>query len=714
MHDLSVEILDQNWQRKGITGAASKVSTTDELGRVGDVTVDIPINDPVVQSLPNPDAADPYEGRLRVYEDGTLKFAGVIDATTIQISADGGGVSFGGKHRGSETGFYNLGRVDYLGWPLPALFQELLRDNIAKRAVLGSATSEDELYGAYQALTGDPYKQNYWKSSSATPTHSMTIDLGESVAIAAIRVMPMWWADIGDNPPGSHRFMYTDFTVETSDSPSSGFTVRGTKNDTYPSTSQGHLYETPGVTARYVRLNITGSTDGYARVAQLMVYQNIATVGGSTTYITPFIENDDSGNMLLAGSTSRPIVPGAFQGDQVITHSSVTRLAAGGSITQTFRGTRSAVFLTSHTDGASVAQIHVDGVDKGTINIPDNKYWFKGYETDLLANGVHTLKVTGVSGNVQVDYFNGLYETSWRPIEDDDPSLAYKSSISAVSGGWRPVQAGHYHNFFAVQSKAANNELHFSFTGDRVRVIGERGLGHGIIDVYIDGLLYETVDLATVTEHRSVLTDWSGTYGAHTLRVVTTTAGIVEIDRVEGNFQHVLYLRSRYEPNLKLLTRLSGILDSYLRFNDDGSIDLLGSVGEYNGTIIREGENEGGTIITSSIQNDYKETGSAVLAIVNVNGELPIKAFVIDKEAVAEIGYKVIRLENSDAADQFLLNRQALQFLREHRKPNRAYNVNFDGEDPDVGDTTRLYSPTSNLEGDELRIGRVTTTYENV
>lgn len=717
MSDLSVEILDQNWSRKGITGSVRRCSITEELGRVGEASGALPIDDPVIQSLPDPDAANPYEGRFRVYEDGSLKFAGVIDATSIQVSADGAAVEFSGKHRGVELGFYNLGRVDYLGWPLPALFRELLRNNIAKNAVLQSVSSESELYGAYQALTGDPFKQNYWKSGTSTPNHTMIIDLGSSVSINAIRVMPIWWADVGTNPPGSHWFHYTNFTVETSDNPSSGYTTQGTKNDSFPSTSQGHLYETPSTAARYVRLTVTGSTDGYARIAQLMVYQNIASIGGATTYITPFVENDDSGNMTVTGTTSRPIVPGAFQGDGVITHSAVTRLAVNGAIQQRFRGTQSAVFFTSHTDGASTAQIHVDGVDKGQISIPNNKYWFKGYETDLLTNGVHTLKVTGVSGNVQVDYFNGLYETSWRPIEDDDPSIAYKSATTAVAGGWRPVQAEYYHNFFAVQSKAANNELHYNFVGDRIKIIGEKGPGHGSIQVYIDGILQSTVSLANATAvHKQTLFDWSGSYATHTLRVVTVNASTAEIDRLEGNFQHTLYLRSRYEPNLKLLTRLSEILDSYLRFNDDGSVDLLGSVGTYGGTIIREGENEGGTIISSNVENDYSETGSAVLALVNVNGELPIKSFVIDKEAVAEIGFKIIRLENSDAADQFLLNRQALQFLREHRKPNRSYNVQFgaDGHgDLNVGETTKLYAPISKLDGDQFRIGKIVTDYEN-
>jgi hypothetical protein len=162
---------------------------------------------------------------------------------------------------------------------------------------------------------------------------------------------------------------------------------------------------------------------------------------------------------------------------------------------------------------------------------------------------------------------------------------------------------------------------------------------------------------------------------------------------------------------------MSEIIDSWLRFNDDGSVDLLGSVGAYGNTVIREGENEGGVITRASVENQYAETGSAVLAIVNVNGEMPIKALVVDKEAVAEIGYKLVKLEQADAADQFLLNRQALQYLRERRKPTRSYDVEFD---PDavpgtiaIGDTTKLYAPSVGQDGSTRhRIGRTTTTYE--
>lgn len=706
--ELIVEILDQDWVRKAATNKATSASITEELGVVGEANVEIPIADPAGAYLPDPDATDPYEGRFRIYEDDQLKFAGVIDAHTKSISNDGASIRFGGKHRGIELGFYNTGRVDYLGWELPELYKELLRNNIAREASLESVSSEDDLYGAYQMVTGDPFKQNYWKTTSSTPTHSAVFDLGSSRAVTAIRVMPQWWKDID-----TKKFHYHNFQIATS-LDGSTWTNRGTKNDNYPSSARGHLYEFTA-DIRYFRIQVTGSTDGIARIAQIMVYSDIGTVGPETTYVVPFIENDDSGNCTTSGSTTRPIVPGAFQGDGVITHSYVTRLGAGGSITHTFRGTSDAVFLTSHTNGSSEVKIYLDGVDKGNVTIPDNRYWFKAYDTadeGALTNTQHTLKVEQVSGTPQVDYFNGIYQTSWRPIEADDPSIAYL-------GNWSEAEAAYFYNFYAAQSTVVGNEMHFTFRGDRIMLKGDKGTGMGSFQYWIDGVSQGTVNLnISGSFHKQILLDWSGSYGQHTLRLRHTVAGKILIDRIEGDFTHTMYLRARYEPNLKVLTRLSEIIDSYLRFNNDGSVDLLGTVGAYGGTVIREGENDGGVIVNANVENDYSETGSAVLAIVNVNGELPIKAFVIDREAVAEIGFKVVKLEQSDAADQFLLNRQALQYLRERRKPTRSYDVGFDPDELDgnieVGETTRLYAPTVGLDGNTRhRIGRVTTEYVN-
>ena len=706
---LIIELLDNDWDRLGITVNALSASITEELGQVGEASIEIPITDAVRQYLPNPDADDPWEGRFRIWEDDTLVFAGVIDIHSIDLSSDDARVTFSGKHRGVELGYYNLGRMDYLGWNIRELLRELTRDNIAKLTTLEDNSHADddnqELYPPYQMVTGDPFKQNYWRADGL-PAYA-TFDMGSQTTIDAIRVMPQWWKDLD-----TKKFHYHQFKVWVSDD-NSNWTLYSEKTNTLPSSAKGHLYSGTN-TCRYVKIEVTGSTDNVARIAQLMIYQNRASIGTDTTYTVPFIENDDSGNVTTTGAVTRPVTPGAFQGDSVITRSYTTRLSGSGQkITQKFRGVSSAVFFTSHNNGSGVADIYVDSVFRQQVTIPNNRYWFKGYDTvedfgGALADTQHLLEVRWVSGTVQVDYFNGLYQTSWRPVEDDDPALAYR-------GDWYQIENAVYHNFFASVSETNLNDMYFEFTGDKIRIKGSESIGYGSFTVRIDGVIDTVVDTdSTGTFHKQILYEWEGSYGNHNIRITCNSADRVVIDRIEGNFSHTLYMRSRYETNLKVLLRMSEIIDSYVRFNHDGSIDLLGNIGEDSETAIIEGTNEGGTMIGANVETDYTETGSAVLAIVNVNGELPIKAFVVDKEAVAEIGYKVVKLDQSDAADQFLLNRQALQYLREKRKPNRSYEVTYDPDEVGnigVGQTTRLYSPTSNLAGDSYRVGRITTDY---
>ena len=176
-------------------------------------------------------------------------------------------------------------------------------------------------------------------------------------------------------------------------------------------------------------------------------------------------------------------------------------------------------------------------------------------------------------------------------------------------------------------------------------------------------------------------------------------------------------MRSFWESNLRLLTRLSEITQTFLRFNDDGSVDLLGKVGEWSETIVREGENEGGNIIAADIEDDYSETASAVLALVSNPDGATIKAFVIDKNAVDRMGLKIRKVDFADANDAYLLTRQAWSELQDHVYPTRRYSVQFDhgllDDEIEVGETTKLYAPSIGMTGgDEFRIGRLVTDFD--
>jgi hypothetical protein len=268
--------------------------------------------------------------------------------------------------------------------------------------------------------------------------------------------------------------------------------------------------------------------------------------------------------------------------------------------------------------------------------------------------------------------------------------------------------------------------MKFEFEGDLVKVIGTKGPGFGKADFYIDDSLNSTVDLYNSTQiYQQTIFTWSGSYGAHSVMAISRTdynasaTGAIktrlDIDGLEGNFAHVIYLRSFYETNLRLLGRMSEITNSWNRINNDGSIDYLGSVGTSSDTVVREGENEGGTIINAQVQDDYSETCSAVLALVTSNDGVPLKTLVIDQEAVSRMGLKIRKLENADANDIYLLIRQAWIELQDHKHPARRYSVEYDENDVGeilVGETTKLFSPTMRLDGlESLRVGKMETVY---
>lgn len=704
--DLVLEILDSSFNRIALSPNVVEATITEELGAVGDASVTLPMDDPAILFIPDPNSDQSNEGRWRLWDAGTNVFTGVVDQTTRQINDDNT-YTFGGKQRGILLGTRNVGRRDFVGWPIDALFQELLRDNVGKApiATVLSCSSQSDLHPAVSAITGDPIENVYW-AAATSGSQTMVVDLGLNYTLTGLRVVPPWWDQ-----------RWYKFTIATS-TDNASYTTQGTKSDNLPLGDKGEFYSLSDVSARYVRVTVSDSSDAIARLAALFIYVDMATQGADTTFLVPWIENDDSGNVTTSGTTTRPVEQGAFNGDGVIGNSLVTRLASGSSITHTFRGTSNSVYFTQGTGGGlATANIYVDGALQDSITISGSTYQYKGYEITGLASGVHTLRVERVTGTPQIDYFTGLFETSYRPIRDDDAAIGYY-------GVWKIAENVSYTNYVATTSKDSGSSFSYDFKGDKIVLIGTKGPAYGKLDVYIDGVLNSTVDCYNASaQYQQDIFTWSGSYTDHNIRGVlpgtknaSSTDYRIDVDGLEGNFAHVIYMRSFYENNLRLLTRLSEITNTYLRFNNDGSIDLLGAVGTTSNTIIREGENEGGSIIQAQAENDYQETCSAVLALVKGSNDNPIKAFVIDRNAVARMGLKIRKVENPDANDAYLLTRQAWQELRDHAEPIKRYSVEFDPDevqdDVAVGETTKLYSPQLSLDGtDDLRIGRLVTTY---
>lgn len=709
--DLLLEVCDYNWNRLFITPHVISARIREELGAVGDGDVTLPIDDPAILYLPDPEAAQNNEGRWQLYEGNTLIFAGIVDETTKRIGNDDT-YSFGGKGRGILLGNNNVGRRDFNGWPVDLLFDELLRDNVGKAPVATiTASSYIEGNPPINCIVGDPVVGNYW---AALGQQNVVIDLKEQIALDSVRVIPTWW----DN-------RWYKFTVSTS-TDGSGYTVRGTKTDDSPLSDRGKLIDLTGVTARYIKVQIDDSTDDISRLAAVLVFRKLADRGPDTTFNLSWIENDDSGNVAATGSYTRVIEDGAFNGDGVLGNSFVTRLAATGMLTHRFRGTANSVYFTQGlSGGAAEAAFYVDGALAATSAIPAGSYQHKGFEVTGLTDGLHTLAVTQVSGTPQVDYFTGLYRSAYRPINDEDSSIGYTGPwASAKDGSGGPLYRNNTVHRTASGTDGAG-VMKYEFEGDLVKLIGTKGPTFGIAGFYIDDAFVSNADLYNSTQlYQQTIFTWSGSFGNHSVMAKVTgaknasaTNWMLDIDGIEGNFAHVVYLRSFYETNLRLLDRMSQITNSFNRFNNDGTIDYLGVVGTYSDTVVREGENEGGTIISAEAQDDYSETCSAVLALVTTAEGLPLKAFVVDKEAVSRMGLKIRKLDNADANDAYLLTRQAWVELQDHKYPARRYNVQYDENDVGeilVGETTTLYSEKLHLDGSErLRVGRMDTEYSN-
>jgi hypothetical protein len=313
---------------------------------------------------------------------------------------------------------------------------------------------------------------------------------------------------------------------------------------------------------------------------------------------------------------------------------------------------------------------------------------------------------------LQLDYFAGEFQSSWRVIREDEPSIGYSGTFEEIIGE-------NHLNFATQRTSISGSQIYFEFYGDRLNLLGPKSPSHSTdINVYIDGALNTSFSQANGSLiYKQTIFQWSGSYGSHNIRLVNRQNKYMELDGMNGNLAHSIYLRSAYDHNLAMLTRLSEITGTWLKFNFDGTVDLLGSSGDEIGVVLREGENEGGQITNASVNNDYSEVYSAALALVNGPNDLPIKSFVIDRNAVNKFGLKIGRVDNTDSLDAFLLTRQAWQWLQDHKVPKREYDIqyvpDFSTEGVDVGDSPRFYAPTVSLSGDRLRIGRKTTEWSN-
>jgi surface antigen len=102
--------------------------------------------------------------------------------------------------------------------------------------------------------------------------------------------------------------------------------------------------------------------------------------------------------------------------------------------------------------------------------------------------------------------------------------VGWQEDEGATYAGKFVVREGSkYWNERAAVTRRPSASVTFEIEGSTAAVIGTRCPGCGSARLYVDEALRDTVDMSSsTTRHRSVLAEWSGTFGRHTIRLEKT------------------------------------------------------------------------------------------------------------------------------------------------------------------------------------------------
>ncbi|MBM7566242.1 alpha-L-fucosidase [Paenibacillus sacheonensis] len=254
---------------------------------------------------------------------------------------------------------------------------------------------------------------------------------------------------------------------------------------------------------------------------------------------TPSVTDDSAGGVSYSGtwSTSVPTGTGYYNDTGHVS-------TASGSYAQyTFSGSSIEWYGILGPDHGK-ADVYIDGVFDQTVDL----YRANRYLDNLLfvkrglSNASHTIKITARSDKnasstgyyVEVDRFNSSRGTPITKMDDRDSQLVYSGSwntgIATGTGYYKDT--GHY-------TTSAGAYMQAAFNGTSVEWRGKLDADHGMADVYIDGVLDQTVDLYSELRYDDVAVyrKQDLTSGAHTIKVVarsdknaSSTNYYVEVD----------------------------------------------------------------------------------------------------------------------------------------------------------------------------------------
>ena len=127
----------------------------------------------------------------------------------------------------------------------------------------------------------------------------------------------------------------------------------------------------------------------------------------------------------------------------------------------------------------------------------------------------------GTAAEINVyEYTGETPELTYHFVDDRDASLVY-------SGTWHDDSGSTFLNGTARYTSDADASVSFTFTGTAIQWYGQNDTNFGTANVYIDGVLVETVNVYGSMASQKLLFSRTGlTAGEHTIRIVRASATI--------------------------------------------------------------------------------------------------------------------------------------------------------------------------------------------
>jgi len=262
------------------------------------------------------------------------------------------------------------------------------------------------------------------------------------------------------------------------------------------------------------RLTYTGLGSGSHVITIKVLGQKNTSSTGTAVVVDSFAFNYDERDpsVVYSGSWTQASNSNAYNG--TVSYSDQKNASA----TFTFTG-QGVTLLVGKGPYRGIAQIYLDGVNKGTVDLyaPNYSYNVPVKTFTGLPSTKHTLKivVTGTKNpsatgiRIMTDAFS-VY------TEDNSQDITYSNAWTLAASSSASGGSFHY-------SDATNAKATYKFAGNSITLLISKGPNRGIGRIYIDGVDKGTVDFYNSSYLYKVPVTFSGLFfGEHTVELVNT------------------------------------------------------------------------------------------------------------------------------------------------------------------------------------------------